>query len=63
MKTPARLAAAPRKPTTITDSRASFTLPVRCRMASLIMPPTVSPTTPAKKTPEANRAEFFRSRL
>ena len=51
------------KPSMVTLMRASRTLPVRCRMRSDSTPPSVSPTTPAKNTPEANRAEFLMSRL
>ena len=47
----------------MTDSRASRTLPVRFRIGSDSIPPSVSPTTPAKNTPEANSAEFSMSRL
>ena len=53
----------PRKPTTITEILAFPTSPVRRRMRSLRMPPTVSPMTPAKNTPAANSADFLRSSL
>jgi hypothetical protein len=47
----------------MTLSRARRTLPVVLKMRSEIIPPRLSPTTPAKKTPEANSAEFLMSRL
>src|SRR2546425_7016963 len=43
--------------------RASRVLCVLSNSLSLIIPPTVSPTTPEKNTPEANSAELFRSSL
>ena len=49
---------APRNPTTITLTRALDTLPVRRRIRSLATPPTVSPMTPAKKTPDAKIADL-----
>src|SRR5258708_31420631 len=52
---------APAKPRIITLSRANRTLPVRRKIPSERMPPRLSPTTPAKKTPEANSAEFLMS--
>ncbi|MHC2577070.1 hypothetical protein ACVMHR_001809 [Bradyrhizobium diazoefficiens] len=54
---------APVNPATVTLSRARRTLPVRSRILSDSTPPTLSPTTPAKNTPEANSAEFLMSRL
>src|SRR6059058_3039881 len=37
--------------------RATLRLLVFCKSRSLTRPPNVSPTTPAKKTPDENRAE------
>src|SRR5579871_2701734 len=54
---------APAKPVTTTDSRAKRTLPVRLKIPSERMPPRLSPTTPAKNTPEAKIADFLMSRL
>ena len=54
---------APAKPVTVTLSRAKRTLPVFLKMRSDRIPPRLSPITPAKKTPEANSAEFLMSRL
>src|SRR6202030_2931414 len=56
-------ASAPTKPKTMMLSRAKRTLPVLLKMRSDKIPPRLSPTTPAKKTPEANSAEFLISRL
>src|ERR1700761_48395 len=38
--------------------RARFRLPVRVKIASVTMPPSVSPITPAKNTTEAKIADF-----
>ena len=48
---------------TITLRRAACASPVRRRIASLIIPPEVSPTTPAKNTADENNAAFLRSKL
>src|ERR1700761_5280016 len=53
----------PRKPATITLIRALPTSPDDFRIRSEMMPPSVSPTTPAKNTPAANSADRFRSSL
>src|ERR1700727_789175 len=50
-----------RKPPTTRLRRALFRFPVLLRMRSLTTPPNVSPTTPAKNTPDEKRAEFFKS--
>ncbi len=42
--------------------RARLRLPVRVKILSVTMPPSVSPSTPAKNTVEAKRADFCRSR-
>jgi hypothetical protein len=42
--------------------RAMFKFPVRLSSLSVTTPPSVSPSTPAKKTPEANAADFPMSR-
>src|SRR6266702_4654719 len=42
--------------------RARFRLPVRVKIQSVTMPPTVSPITPARNTTDAKIADFFRSR-
>ncbi len=44
---------APMKPATMTLRRANTTLPLRRRIASLMTPPRLSPTTPPKNTPVA----------
>src|SRR4029434_3382387 len=49
---------APRKTPITTSRRARRRSPVRFRMPSLIVPPSRSPPTPAKKTADANSADF-----
>ena len=51
------------KPKTITDSRATRTLPVRFSTASLTVPPSRSPATPAKNTADEKRADLAMSTL
>src|SRR5579872_7238998 len=48
------------KPATTKSRRARFRSPVRRNTQSLATPPTAFPTTPAKKTPPENNAEFLR---
>ncbi len=43
--------------------RASRRFPLRRSNLSVTTPPSVSPTTPAKNTPEENKADCLRSRL
>src|SRR5450755_1982935 len=46
--------------TTTMVLRALVRFPVLCNNQSVSHPPSQSPTTPAKNTPDANTAEFFR---
>jgi hypothetical protein len=45
------------------EQRARRRLPVRLSILSVAIPPKVSPSTPAKKTHDANKADFLRSRF
>src|ERR1700676_153053 len=52
-----------RNPATTKLRRALMRLPVLTKMRSLTMPPSVSPITPAKKTPAEKSEELFKSSL
>ena len=47
----------PKRPPAITPQRARRKFPVRLRMRSLMTPPSVSPITPDRNTPDENSAE------